>query len=233
MYSRVMSAFPLARRKVLLGSAVLWGSLGAWPRPLRAANVDNPSERTSMTLNARTCALVLIDLQRSNAGSPFAPRSFVDVVSNGNALAVAVRRGGGLVARTHVLDAEIEHPTVDDASPVPPPVPGGEDFAVDAGPLPGDVVITKRQWGAFYGTDLDQQLKRRSIGTLLIAGVATEVGVESTARAAFDRGYRLVFVNDAIAGATVDSHRFFMDTLFPRMGQVRSSAEIAASFSPA
>jgi nicotinamidase-related amidase len=53
--------------------------------------------------------------------------------------------------------------------------------------------VTKRQWGAFYATDLDQQLRRRGIRTIVLGGIATNFGVESTARAAFDRGYELVF----------------------------------------
>lgn len=231
MYSRVVPTFDQSRRNVLLRTSFLGGAFGALPRFSLAANLDNPKTLPSMTLNARTCALVVIDLQQQNAGLSYKPRSFGDVVSNANAVAVAVRKGGGLVARTHVIEAEVSPAAVDEAVPAMPSKPDAADFAAGAGPLPGDVVITKRQWGAFYATDLDQQLRRRSIDTLLLAGIATELGVESTARDAFDRGYRLVFIKDAIAGATVESHDFFMGTLFPRMGHVRSSAEIAASLS--
>jgi len=52
-----------------------------------------------------------------------------------------------------------------------------------------DLVVLKRQWGAFYGTDLDLQLRRRGLGTIVICGIATEFGVESTARDAYERGY--------------------------------------------
>ena len=65
---------------------------------------------------------------------------------------------------------------------------------------PGVSVITKRQqWGAFYGTELDLQLRRRGIDTILLAGISTNVGVESTARDSYERGYQQVFVEDAMA----------------------------------
>jgi nicotinamidase-related amidase len=93
----------------------------------------------------------------------------------------------------------------------------------------GDVRITKRQWGAFYGTDLDLQLRRRGIRTLAMSGIATNFGVESTARAAFDRGYELVFVEDAMTSLAAEPHAFTVKELFPRMGRVRSTGEFLAA----
>ncbi len=174
----------------------------------------------------------MIDLQASNANLPFQPHSFADVVRSSNVIAAAVRSSGGLVAHTHVLVTEMLDLPADEPLPNTPPLPDGAEFAADAGPAPGDIVITKRQWGAFYGTDLDQQLRRRKIETLLIAGVATEFGVESTIRAAYDRGYSLVFAEDAISGATMESSNFFMKVLFPRMGRVCLSAQAAALSAP-
>jgi nicotinamidase-related amidase len=91
---------------------------------------------------------------------------------------------------------------------------------------PGDIHVTKRQWGAFYGTDLDLQLRRRGIGTVLLGGVATNFGVESTARDAWERNYRVVFVEDAMSSVTAEAHAFAISTIFPRIGRVRSSAQI-------
>src|SRR3546814_10758135 len=63
-------------------------------------------------------------------------------------------------------------------------------FELDEGlARPTDLRITKHQWGAFYGTDLDLQLRRRRIETVVIGGIATNFGVESTARAAHEHGY--------------------------------------------
>jgi nicotinamidase-related amidase len=87
-------------------------------------------------------------------------------------------------------------------------------------------VITKRQWGAFYGTELDLQLRRRGIRTIVIGGIATNFGVESTARDAFERGYEQVFAEDAMSSVSAEAHRFAVSVVFPRIGRVRSTDEI-------
>ena len=229
MLNGVVAGADPSRRHMLLGCAGAAGALLAQPRRSWAAGPGGTP--AALRLAGRTCALVFIDMQLSNARDSFKPNSFSSVLSNGTLVAGAVRRAGGLVARTHVLEAQVLHPSVDDPLPFSPPAPDAADFAPGAEPSPGDAVITKRQWGAFYGADLDQQLRRKAIETLLIAGVATELGVESTARAAYDRGYGLVFVEDALSGATSKGHEFFIKELFPRMGHVRSSSQVAAALS--
>lgn len=82
-------------------------------------------------------------------------------------------------------------------------------------------MILKRQWGAFYGTDLDLQLRRRGLETVILCGIATEFGVESTARDAYERGYNLVFADDAMTGASTESHINSVESIFPRLGRVR------------
>src|SRR5262249_11203344 len=83
--------------------------------------------------------------------------------------------------------------------------PGGlpKEFSelVDGLEHPGDVRITKRQWGAFYGTELDLQLRRRGIQTIVLGGISTNIGVESTARHAWEHGYALVLVEDAMSSS--------------------------------
>jgi nicotinamidase-related amidase len=96
----------------------------------------------------------------------------------------------------------------------------------ELGIQPGDVIVAKRQWGAFYGTDLEQQLRRRGIKTIIIGGIATNMGVESTARAAFDHGYELIFVEDAMTSNRDELHHFAIQNLFPVMGRVRSTEQI-------
>ena len=80
-------------------------------------------------------------------------------------------------------------PPVD--SPMQPrtPAPGWADFVPEIGPRDGDLIIAKHQWGAFYGTELDLQLRRRKIDTIVMGGIATNMGVESTARDAYELGY--------------------------------------------
>lgn len=90
-------------------------------------------------------------------------------------------------------------------------------------------MITKRQWGAFYGTELDLQLRRRDIDTIILCGILTTVGVESTARDAFERGYNQVFVEDAMAAREAADHVHTVGTIFPRIGRVRSTEEVLAA----
>ena len=104
----------------------------------------------------------------------------------------------------------------------------GRDLA-ELGPQPGDHVVRKRQWGAFYGTDLDLQLRRRGIGTVVLCGISTNFGVESTAGDAYERGYQQVFVEDACAARTAEGHAFVFRTVFSRIGRVRSADEVVAA----
>jgi nicotinamidase-related amidase len=94
---------------------------------------------------------------------------------------------------------------------------------------PGDTRVLKRNWGAFYGTDLDLQLRRRGIDTLVLSGIATNLGVESTARDAYERGYHQVFVEDAMSGLGAGAHEAAVGTTFPRIGQVRTSHDVLAA----
>ena len=83
--------------------------------------------------------------------------------------------------------------------------------------------------GAFYGTDLDLQLRRRGLKTIVLCGIATEFGVESTARDAYERGYEQVFAEDAMTGRSAEGHANSITHIFPRMGRVRSTEEIVAA----
>jgi nicotinamidase-related amidase len=182
----------------------------------------------SLTLDPKTTALVLIDLQHAIVSRQLAPHAAKDVVSRSAKLAEAVRASGGTVVYVHVLITDILSLPADRANPRPagPIPPEASELVPEAGFREGDVLITKRQWGAFYGTNLEQQLRRRGIRTIILAGIATNMGVESTARAAHDQGYELVFAEDAMTSISEDAHQFSVQTIFPMMGRVRSSAEI-------
>ncbi len=91
-----------------------------------------------------------------------------------------------------------------------------------------DILITKRQWGAFYGTELDLQLRRRGITGIVLCGISTSIGVESTARAAFELGYNLTFASDAMTDMSAEAHDRALRLIFPRMGEVDSTAAILA-----
>jgi nicotinamidase-related amidase len=91
---------------------------------------------------------------------------------------------------------------------------------------PDDITVTKRTWGAFYGTDLDLQLRRRGVTQIVLAGLTTSIGVESTARAAYERGYHVTLATDAMADLDLEAHRNSIQRIFPLLGQTGSTTEI-------
>ena len=187
-----------------------------------------------LTLVPAHTALVVIDLQRGIVDAPTAPYPGSDVVAHAAALAVALRAAGGTVVLVHVGPSadgkDGLRPQTDTPAWQPGPRPADwAEIVPELGPEPGDLVITKRQWGAFYGTELDLQLRRRGIDTILLAGISTNVGVETTARDAYERGYEQVFVEDAMAARNPDEHANTVRTLFSRIGRVRSTAEVLAA----
>lgn len=93
----------------------------------------------------------------------------------------------------------------------------------------GDIHVRKHQWGACHGTDLDVQLRRRGVNQIVLAGVATNIGVESTARAAWEHGYSIVFSEDATSSFSAKMHRFSFENIFPRLDLVTDSAAIMTS----
>jgi nicotinamidase-related amidase len=177
-------------------------------------------------------ALVLIDLQRGIAGLPVQPHSGPDVVANAVKLARRFREAKAAVVLVRVTFA----PDFADAvkTQVDSPMPrrefpaGWDQIVPELGPEPGDILVTKRNWGAFYGTDLDLHLRRRGITTLVLGGISTNMGVESTARAAHEHGYQLVLVEDVMAAQSAGNHAFAVTQIFPRLGLVRSTGEVLA-----
>ncbi len=115
----------------------------------------------------------------------------------------------------------------------PPPAatipPGFSDYvdALQADPA-RDILITKRQWGAFYGTELDLQLRRRGVTNIVLCGIATSIGVESTARDAYERAYNITFAADAMTDVNGGAHDRALHIIFPRIGEVGTTAEILA-----
>ena len=184
----------------------------------------------TLTLDPGTTALVLIDLQRGIAGRQVAPHSAAQVIANCAMLAERFRALDAPVVLVHVTFAEdgrdrLSHP-VDAPLQFGTPPPGWEEIVPEIGPRTGDLLVTKRQWGAFYGTDLDLQLRRRGVRTIVLGGIATNMGVESTARDAYERNYALVLVEDGMASMSAEWHDFAISNIFPRIGRIRSTEEV-------
>ena len=181
---------------------------------------------SDLTIDIARTALVLIDLQNFNVQRELAPHPAERVVGNAVLLAGEMRDRGAMVIYVRVLVDELlalpaDAPMKKPGTPAPPPE--AVHFAADAQVQASDHVVTKRQWGAFHGTELDQLLRRRNIKTIILGGIATNYGVESTARAAFDRGYELVFAEDAMSSMQAAAHNFSCENVFRTMGKVRST----------
>jgi nicotinamidase-related amidase len=183
-------------------------------------------------LDPRTTALVLIDLQNGIVAMPWAPRSGPDVLAAGKSLADKFRAAKAPVVLVRLAFAAdfADAPPSNVDQPLQGP-PGGlpPDWSTLAEGLaqPTDIVVTKRQWGAFTGTDLDVQLRRRGVSTIVLGGIATNFGVESTARFAWELGYDVAIVEDACAGPTAELHEMAFRAIFPRVARVVRSADVS------
>jgi nicotinamidase-related amidase len=103
---------------------------------------------------------------------------------------------------------------------------GFADFIPELEPRPDDIIVTKRTWGAFAGTDLEARLKAIGVTQLVIVGVATGTGVESTARQAYEAGFNVTLAVDAMADSRSEAHDYSIRAVFPRLGETGTSQEI-------
>ena len=186
-----------------------------------------------LKLDAATTALVLIDLQQGILAYAKAPYDGAAVLAQAAALAAAFRAATAPVVLVKVgfsADGGDMLKAIVDA-PNPPGAPPANWMAdtAELPPQPGDIHIVKRQWGAFHGTELDLQLRRRGIRTIVLAGIATAIGVESTARFAWELGYDIVFAEDATSGPDAAMHANSFEKVFPRLGRVRKTADVLAA----
>ena len=100
------------------------------------------------------------------------------------------------------------------------------EFVDEIKQVPSDIIITKRQWGAFHGTELDLQLRRRGIDTIVLCGISTNIGVETTAREAYQHGYNQIFAIDAMSAMSGEEHAAAERFIFPRIGKVRKTSAV-------
>lgn len=182
------------------------------------------------TLDPRTTALVLIDLQRGVVGMPVAPYSGPDVVERSKGLIAKFRAAGAPIVLVTVGFApdggDMLKQPVDKPSQLPKEIPAEFLELVDGLAAPGDLRVVKHNWGAFYGTDLDVQLRRRGIQTIVLGGIATSIGVESTARAAHEHNYALVLVEDACSCRSAEMHAHAVQHIFPSISRVVKAADV-------
>jgi nicotinamidase-related amidase len=184
-----------------------------------------------LNLDKSKTALVVIDLQKGIVGRETQPHTAVSVVSNSAELADSFRKNNMKVFLIRVTPSEDMqdrlNPIVDTHIQWGSGMkPDWNQIVDEIGPKPGDFIITKHQWGAFYGTELDLQLRRRNINTIVLCGIATNIGVESTARFAFEYGYQQIFVEDAMTARSKEEHENTIKFIFPRIGRIRKTKEV-------
>lgn len=190
-----------------------------------------------MKIDAKTTALVLIDLQQGILPFAKGPYSAEQVIAINASLAQRFRQLGAPVVFVRVGWSDSYADALKQPVDQPSPNPAGGlpdswwTFPPELAVTDSDIKVIKHQWGAFYGTDLDLQLRRRGIKTIVLAGIATNIGVESTARAAWEHGYELVIAEDGCSTASTEMQQFAVEKIFPRISRVRSSTEILAALS--
>ena len=189
---------------------------------------------SELILEPRRTAVIVIDLQKGIVGFPGNPHSASSVIANTVALLDAARIAGAQPILVHVGRSPDGGDGLQVACDEPMRMPGAlppdwSELIPELNRQPNDLVILKRQWGAFYGTDLELQLRRRGISTIILCGIATAFGVESTARDAYERGFEQVFAEDAMTSRTAESHTNAIVNVFPRMGRVRTTMQIVAA----
>ncbi|MGB8965172.1 MAG: hydrolase [Candidatus Cybelea sp.] len=175
-------------------------------------------------------ALVVIDLQKGILALPTAHPAR-EVLAGAVRLADAFRAKGRPVVLVRVGWAPDGADAVKSRNQLPPsPSNRPADFFEYAEELRADskrdILLQKRQWGAFYGTDLDLQLRRRGITNIVLCGISTSIGVESTARDAWERSYNLTFASDAMTDTVKEAHERALQIIFPRIGEIGTVDEI-------
>ena len=185
-------------------------------------------------INAEKSALVLIDLQNgiTAMGVSTSPYTSEEVIQNASKLVNAFSAKGAFIVlvRVSTMDGkDMVKPKTDLKATGMKYSEGWDNLVPEISTTKNAHIVTKRQWGAFYGTDLDLQLRRRGIDTIVLGGVSTNIGVDTTAREAYQHGYHQIFVEDAMTALTKDEHDYVCKYIFPRIGKIRTTKEIVSS----
>lgn len=185
-----------------------------------------------------TTALIIIDLQEGILSPEPVPHGRDPIVARAAQMGRAFAAAGQpiILTTTDFAAGYADAPSGQADTPwaLPPEglPPGFATLVPEINALPAAVRITKRQMSAFFGAELDLQLRRRGCDTVVICGVATNLGVEATARAAFDLNYNVIITADACGSVAPGFHDFAVEKILPRIARVRPTAEIVAALDP-
>jgi nicotinamidase-related amidase len=181
-------------------------------------------------LDPRT-ALVVIDLQKGIAAYPTV-HPIKDVIAHSARLADAFRQHKLPVVLVTVGFSPDGGDALRGRADLPsralPTQPEFYELVPELGPKPEDILVRKRNWGAFFGTDLDLQLRRRGVTGIVLTGVSTSIGVDTTARGAHERAYNVTFATDAVTDMDPAAHEYSVTKLFPRIGETGTTDAILA-----
>jgi nicotinamidase-related amidase len=170
-----------------------------------------------------TAALVIIDLQQGIAGFPMV-HPVADIIERTAQLARAFRAKGQPVVLVNVTG--LAPGRTDAGRPNFAFPPDWAEIVPELEQAATDHVVSKQRWGAFIGTDLDDYLRQRGVTQIVLTGVATSAGVESTARSAYDYGYNVALVVDAMTDRSAEAHQQCIETIFPRLGESDTTANV-------
>ena len=168
-------------------------------------------------------ALVVIDLQRGIVSLPLID-PVGEVVEKSKALTSAFRRRNLPVVMVNVAGSapgRTEQPRRNlsfsaDWTELVPELEAQDD----------DLFVTKSCWGAFTNTGLEAELKERGVTQVVVTGVATAIGVEATARQAYELGFNVTLPVDAMTDSRAEAQEYSVKHVFPRIGEVGSVQDI-------
>ncbi len=170
-------------------------------------------------------ALILIDLQKGIVAMPTAHPS-ADVVRNARALADAFRARRLPVVLVNVSAGAPGR--VEQSRSMANRPADWTKLVPELDQQPSDITVTKRSWGAFSTSDLDARLRKLGVTQVVIAGISTSAGVESTARSAHELGYNVTLATDAMTDTNADAHANSVTRIFPRIGETGTTGQIIA-----
>jgi nicotinamidase-related amidase len=177
---------------------------------------------TVTTLDSKT-ALIVIDLQKGIVSFPTV-HPIGEVVQRSRLLADAFRQRGLPVVLVNVTGGA---PGRTERSHSLEGLPADwADLVPELNTQPNDVLITKKTWGTFTNTGLEARLKALGVTQLVISGVSTSIGVESTARHAYELGFNVTLAVDAMTDMRREAHDDSIAHIFPRLGETGTTREI-------
>jgi nicotinamidase-related amidase len=179
-------------------------------------------DRVSLSGIDDVAALVVIDMQKGVVALPTV-HPVEEVIAHVAQLAAAFRERTFPVV---LVNVNARAPGRTDAQRTFSPPADWAELIDALDRQPSDLAITKQQVGAFYGTALEPMLRRRGVTQVFLAGISTSSGVEATARNAYDHGYNVVLVQDAMTDLDADAHRHSVEKSFPKIGEVTTTDEV-------